>query len=49
MAASANWSSRSGDVWRFVTTAGFTNYTADMGMDIMNADRTLDEYIRNFR
>lgn len=48
VAASANWSSRSGDVWRFVTTAGFTNYTADMGMDIMNADRTLDEYIRNF-
>jgi hypothetical protein len=46
MAASVKWTARRGDRWKFVTTAAWTNYTGDMGMDIMNDRQRLDEYIR---
>ncbi len=44
---SANWIARRDGRWRFETTAAFTNYSADMGMEMMRSDQTLKEYIRN--
>lgn len=46
VAASANWTARVGEQWRFVTTGAFTNYTTDMAMDIMDTDQRMTEYIR---
>lgn len=46
IAASANWTARAGERWRFVTTGAFTNYSTDMAMDIMDTDQRLTEYIR---
>lgn len=46
VAASANWTARAGERWRFVTTGAFTNYTTDMAMDIMDTDQRMTEYIR---
>lgn len=47
VAASANWNSRVGDRWRFVTTGAVTNYSTDMSMDIMDTDQRMTEYIRS--
>lgn len=47
MAASVNWTAARGEKWRFVTTAAWTDYSADMWMDIMGNAQRLDEYIRS--
>ena len=47
LAGSVNWLSRN-DNWSFTTTASVTNYTTDMGMNIMDANQSLNEYIRNY-
>ena len=46
IAASANWTARAGDRWRFVTTGAFTDYTTDMSMDLMETSQRMTEYIR---
>ena len=46
IAASANWTARDGDRWRFVTTGAFTDYTTDMSMDLMETSQRMTEYIR---
>lgn len=48
VAAAINWSLRKGDNWWFTTSGSFTNYTTDMGMDIMDSNQKLTEYIRLF-
>lgn len=48
MAGSVNYMARCGDTWHFTTTGAVTNYTTDMGMDIMKTDQQLTEYIRSF-
>lgn len=48
MAASAKWTARRGDNWKFVTTGAWTGYAGDMWMDIMSNRQRLDEYIRTF-
>lgn len=47
VAGSVNWLSRSGE-WTFTTTASVTNYSTDMGMNIMDAGQSLKEYVRTF-
>ncbi|MCH5239029.1 MAG: TonB-dependent receptor [Muribaculaceae bacterium] len=47
LAGSVNWLARKDD-WSFTTTASVTNYTTDMGMNIMDANQTLTEYIRAY-
>ena len=47
IAGSLNWLARK-DSWSFTTTASVTNYTTDMGMNIMDANQSLTEYIRNY-
>ena len=46
IAASANWTARAGDRWRFVTTGAFTDYATDMSMDLMETSQRMTEYIR---
>lgn len=46
LAASLKWTAMRGDRWKFVTTAAWTDYTADMWMDIMDNNQRMDEYIR---
>ncbi|MDE6803699.1 MAG: TonB-dependent receptor plug domain-containing protein [Muribaculaceae bacterium] len=48
LGASLNWRTRRGDNLTFVTTGAFTDYLPKMSMTMMNVDRTLKEYIRNF-
>lgn len=48
LAGSVNWSARSGDNWKFLTTAAVTNYTTNMVMDMMDTRQQLREYIRSF-
>lgn len=47
LAGSVNWLARK-DAWSFTTTASVTDYTTDMGMNIMDANQTLTEYIRSY-
>ena len=47
VAGSVNWLARKDD-WSFTTTASVTNYTTDMGMNIMDANQSLTEYIRSY-
>ena len=47
LAGSVNWLSRKND-WSFTTTASVTNFTTDMGMNIMDANQSLTEYIRTY-
>ena len=47
LAGSLNWFSRKGN-WSFNTTGALTDYTTDMGMNIMETDQSLKEYIRSF-
>lgn len=47
LAGSVNWFVRKAD-WSFTTTASATDYTTDMGMDIMDAGQSLKEYIKTF-
>ena len=47
VAGSVNWLSRKED-WSFTSTASITNYTTDMGMNIMDANQSLTEYIRTY-
>ena len=47
LAGSLNWFTRKGD-WNFNSTLSVTDYTADMGMNIMDTDQSLKEYIRSF-
>lgn len=48
IAGSVNWNSRCGDQWSFVTTGAATAYSADMWMNIMDANQQMKEYIHNF-
>lgn len=47
IAGSVNWLSRK-DNLSFTFTASVTNYTTDMGTDIMDSKQSLTEYIRSF-
>lgn len=47
LAGSVNWFSRKEDL-SFTTTASVSNYTTDMGMNIMDAGQSLREYIRSY-
>ena len=47
VAGSVNWLLRKDD-WSFTSTASVTNYTTDMGMNIMDANQSLTEYIRSY-
>ncbi|MDE7119426.1 MAG: outer membrane beta-barrel protein, partial [Muribaculaceae bacterium] len=47
VAGSVNWTARSGDRWRFVTTGAVTSYSTDMTMNIMKSDQRITQYIRN--
>lgn len=47
LAGSVNWTSRK-EALTFTTTASITDYTTDMGMNIMEANRSLKEYIRAY-
>lgn len=46
MAASARWTARRGDKWKFITTGAWTDYTATMWSDIMGHRQRMDEYIK---
>lgn len=48
LGASLNWSTRSGERLRFVTTASFTHYTPVMDMTVMKTDQHMKEYIRDY-
>lgn len=48
LAGSVNWYAQCGSNWRFTTTGAVTNYTTDMGSDIMDVNQALKEYIRSF-
>lgn len=48
LAGSINWRASAGDRWRFCTTAAVTDYSSTMGMDMMDMDMKVREYIRNF-
>ena len=47
VAGSINWLTKTND-WRFASTLSVTNYTTDMGMNIMEANQSLTEYIRTY-
>lgn len=47
VAGSVNWIIRKDD-WSFTSTASVTNYNTDMGMNIMDANQSLTEYIRSY-
>ena len=47
VAGSVNWMVRK-DSRSFTTTASVTNYTTDMGMNIMDANQSITEYIRSY-
>ncbi|MCH5241539.1 MAG: TonB-dependent receptor plug domain-containing protein [Muribaculaceae bacterium] len=47
VAGSVNWLLRKDD-WSFTSTISVTNYTTDMGMNIMDADQSLTQYIRSY-
>lgn len=44
---SFNYNARRGDNWRFIVNAAYSNYSADMAMNIMRTDQALKEYIRD--
>ena len=46
ISGSINWTSQKGG-WRFLTTGAITNYTTEMGMNIMDANQKLNEYIQS--
>lgn len=45
--ASLNWFTRRGEIFTFITTAAYTDYSPKMVMTMMNMDQMLREYIRN--
>lgn len=47
LAESVNWMAKKNN-WSITTTASVTNYTTDMGMNIMDANQSLTEYIRTY-
>ena len=47
IAGSLNWFTRK-DSWIFTTTAAITHYTTDMGMNLMDANQSLTEFIRSY-
>ena len=47
VAGSINWLTKTND-WSFASTLSVTNYTTDMGMNIMEANQSLTEYIRTY-
>lgn len=48
LAGSINWNTGIGDNWRVYTTGAVTDYTSDMGTDIMDSKQKLRGYIRSF-
>lgn len=47
ISGSINWSIQKGG-WRFLTTGAITDYTTEMGMNIMDANQKLNEYIQSY-
>ena len=47
ISGSINWSIQEGG-WRFLTTGAITDYTTEMGMNIMDANQKLNEYIQSY-
>lgn len=47
IAGSVNWIARKND-WSFATVASVTHYTTDMGMNIMDANQSITEYIHSY-
>lgn len=45
---SLNWSAHAGDRLRFLTTAAVTHYAPDMGMEIVDVEQRMNQYIRNY-
>lgn len=47
IAGSINWSIRKND-WSFLTTTSLTDYSSNMGMEIMDSNQKLKEFIKSF-
>lgn len=48
IAGSINWNARTDSGWSFVTTAAVTDYTTLMGMDIMDSNQEMRQFIQSY-
>ncbi|MDE6006380.1 MAG: TonB-dependent receptor plug domain-containing protein [Muribaculaceae bacterium] len=48
LAGSIHWNCRTGSGWNFTTTAAVTDYTTLMGMDIMDSNQEMKQFIQSY-